>query len=66
MGLKKEFAIMHLFELQILNFVELPSPHALNRNSRDIDETPTYSILSKKLILITLRRMYGVLFGTRF
>ena len=42
MGLKKEFARMHLLELHFLNFVEPPSPHALNRNSTDVDEPPTY------------------------
>ena len=38
MRLKKELASIHLFELHFLNFVEPPSPHALNRNSTDIGE----------------------------
>ena len=47
MDLKKEFGSVHLFELHFLNFVEPPSPHALNRNSADIDEPPTDSVLSE-------------------
>ena len=46
-GLKKEFASIHSFELHFLNFVEPPSPHALNRNSTDVDEPPTDSLLSE-------------------
>ena len=41
MGLKKEFASMHLFELHYFSFIEPPSPHALNRNSTDVDGPPT-------------------------
>ena len=36
---------MYLFQLHFLNFVETPSPHALNRNSTDIDEPQTDSLL---------------------
>ena len=46
-SLKKELASIHLFELHFLNFVEPPSPHALNRNSADADEPPTDSLLSE-------------------
>ena len=43
---KKEFAIMPLFVLHVLNFFEPLCPHALNRKSRDVEDPLTNSFLS--------------------
>ena len=47
MGWKKEFVSKYLYELRVLNFVETPSSHALNRYSTDVDGPPTESLLSE-------------------
>lgn len=38
---------MNLVELQFLNFIEPPAPHALNRDSTEVEIPPTNSILSE-------------------
>ena len=45
--LKKEFASMYLFELLFLDFAEPLSLHGLDRNSVDVEEPPTQSLLSE-------------------
>ena len=43
---------MHLFELHFSNFVAPPLPHALNRISTDVEETPTDPLLSESTLLL--------------
>ena len=47
MGLKKELASIHLFELHFLNFLEPASRHTLNRNSTDVYQSLIDSLLSE-------------------
>ena len=47
MVLKKEFASIYLFELLFLDFAEPLSLHGLDRNSANVEEPPTQSLLSE-------------------
>ena len=55
MGWKKKLASMNLVELQFLNFIEPPAPHALNRDSTEVEIPPTNSILSESTLPLRWR-----------